>query len=284
MNDPVVVSNPKRMLLALTALALTVLVFTLASVVKRVLFPYDLLAWSDDYVFNELLKLRLGAPLYGAYDAGNSFTYPPGGVLLHHALLAPLGLDLSLVAIRVLAQVWLVLAVVLGVRLVSRISLGRFARPAESVPALVGCAAALLLAGYSNSLADSLHPATLELLVLTVAATLAAEWSRLPRLGRFGAVLLLPACALLVKQSGVSVALALACGRPDTGARCARRTGGVRAVELASPPRRRSQPCCSPPMARSGTGAWRFHGGGRACRTTSRTSWPRPARSGRCWC
>ena len=209
-DTPLAAQNAGRGLFALTSLSLVLTALTLLGVVQRVLYPYDLTAWADDYVLHELVKYRLGAPLYGSYDAASSFTLPPGVVLFHHALLSPFGLDLSLVANRLLAQLWLLLSVVLGVRLVSRLSAGRFRRRRDSVLAVLGAAAALTLAGYSNSLADSLHPAALELLLLTLAATFAADWPRLPRSARFAVVLVLPACALLVTQSGAAVALSLA--------------------------------------------------------------------------
>ena len=196
-------------LLGASALALYLCAMTWVAVVKRVTFPYDFALWPDDYVLNELVKLRFGAPLYGSYDDANSYIYAPGGVLLHHALLSPFGLDLDIVANRILSQVWLALAVLLGVWVVGSISEGRLVGRLQATVGALGAGAALMLAGYSNSVVDTLHPATLELLMLTLAAAVAAQWPRFPYRVRIALSLVMPAGCMLAKQTGGTAAFAL---------------------------------------------------------------------------
>jgi hypothetical protein len=198
-------------LLLLIALAIICLTATLVQIGRRIVFPYDLLVWADDYVLSELLKLRTGEPLYGPYADVNSFVYAPGVPLLHHLLLRPFGLDISLLHNRLLSQAWLVCAVVLGTIASRSIDEqpSMLAGPNRTAFTLL-TGLLLLLAGYSNPIADSMHPGNLELVVLSAAAIAAAHWPSLTHRKRLLCALLLPGLAMCAKQTGVSLALAFA--------------------------------------------------------------------------
>ena len=76
----------------------------------RLAYDFDLNFWSEDYHLTGLLKLRAGQSLYGDIASANSSVYSPGMVWLHHWLLAPLSLDTSVFANKVLSQIWQIAA------------------------------------------------------------------------------------------------------------------------------------------------------------------------------
>jgi hypothetical protein len=222
-------------LLGLAALAVWRYAVTLVAVAKRVMFPYDFGVWPDEYLLNGLVKLRFGAPIYGSYDDANSFIYTPAVVALHHAVLAPFGLDLDIVANRMLAQVWLLLAVALGMRLVIRTSQGALPGRALAIAGTLGAFATLALAAYSNPVADTIHPAMLELVWLGATGCVVADWPRFSPRMRTLLALLVPACAMLAKQTGVSAAFALAAVALWSGSGSRRQRLGWAAAALISP-------------------------------------------------
>ncbi len=183
---------------------------TLAQVGRRITFPYDFLIWADDYVMTELIKLRLGAPLYGPVGDVDSFVYAPGVPLLHRALLAPLHLDLSLLANRILSQLWLALAIAVSVLTAASLRRAERGGVAGKAAFAAGAAVALTLAAYASPVADSLHPGALEMFVLAIGAYVAARWPTLGWGPRIAALCLLPGAALCAKQAGASLGLALA--------------------------------------------------------------------------
>jgi hypothetical protein len=205
----------RRTLVAfLLVLSLSMVIVDIERVVVRLGFDYDLLLWGDDYFMTSMAKLAAGLSVYTAVSDANSTVYPPGGPWLHHALLAPFGLDASLLANRILNQAWLVLAVTLGTMAV--IELARAAgslpasRPARGVFGAVA-ASVLALTAYANPVADSLHPTNLELVTLAATELALASWLRLSVRARVFASLTLPVLALLAKQTaGVAVTGALA--------------------------------------------------------------------------
>lgn len=196
------------------AAALALLGLSVERVVRRMGFDYDLLLWADDFFMTGMYKLLAGVPLYSAVADANSTIYAPGGAYLHHALLAPLGLSTSLLANRVLGQLWLAAAVGLSTATVVSLARARGAYPpARRDRALFALVAASLLglAMYANPVADALHPSNLELAVLAAAQLVLARWEDLSEGRRRLWLLALPAAALLAKQTaGVAVTLSLA--------------------------------------------------------------------------
>ncbi len=193
--------------------ALGLVAWTIERVVRRLGFDYDLVLWSDDYFMTSMLKLHAGEPLYSSIADANSTIYAPGGPYVHHALLGPLGLDGSLLANKILVQVWLFFAVFVGTAAVTELARSRGVYP-EAGPrrlTFVGLVfLTLALSAFTNPTADSLHPGTLELLVLGAAQLAFARWDRASIRYRYLALALLPPLGLLAKQT-CGVALLLAC-------------------------------------------------------------------------
>ncbi len=179
---------------------------------QRLAYAFDLNFWSEDFFVTGMMKLRVGVPLYGPVSEANSSVYAPGQTLLHYALLAPLGAELSLSANKVLGYIFVVVAAVLGalvgLRLISapgrlRVLLG----------AALGLALGLVL--MANPVVDGLHPSNLEACVLAAATLACCALPTLTIWRRRALLLLLPVAALLVKQNGgvvVLVSLGLAAG------------------------------------------------------------------------
>lgn len=182
-------------------------------VVVRMGFDYDLLLWADDYFMTSMLKLAAGVPVYTAVSDANSTIYSPGGPYVHFLLLSPVGLETSLLANRIVNQFWLAAAIGLGAS-----SVWALARASEKLPAarsaralFLGLSiAALALCAYANPVADSLHPTNLELCALSGAVLMLARWNALGHKRLAVLTVLLPAAALMAKQTaGVAVAVAL---------------------------------------------------------------------------
>jgi hypothetical protein len=233
-------SRASRVLRAAPVVLATLGVARLAPLMRQVAartsFPYDFVTWADDYVLTELVKLRRGAALYGTFQDANSFIYAPGLPLLHRALLGPMGLDLSVVANRVLSQAWLVSAALVAL-VVARdlVDSAPHAPRLHRAARVVAAFAALLLAGYASPVADSMHPGNLELLVLTVAALALARFPRLGAAARIGIALALPAIAFTVKQSAGSVAVAIAIAALASPGRRRLRLGTALAALVSAP-------------------------------------------------
>jgi hypothetical protein len=139
--------------------------------------PFDLNFWSEDYFMTSMLRLARGAPVYGPLGEASSSIYAPGGPWLHHALLAPLGLSTSVLANRLLSQLWQLGAVALGVLAViaiaKRSSVWPKARSARFASAAL-VTSALLLSVYANPVATSLHPVAWE--TCACRAVLLVDW------------------------------------------------------------------------------------------------------------
>ncbi|HVU00879.1 MAG TPA: hypothetical protein VHE30_03975, partial [Polyangiaceae bacterium] len=205
----------RRAVLAVLVPGAAVLVaLHVSRIAERLRYPYDLILWGDDYFMTSMAKLAAGVPLYGPLADANSTVYAPGGAWLHHALLAPFHLDTSLHANRVLTLCWLTLALAVGTFTVSKLSRRRDGALESRVDESLSAALAFLvlaLVALSNPVGDSLHPTDLELLVLSSSLAVLAAWRELSPGRRLVANVLLPAAAVLSKQTaGLAVTGALA--------------------------------------------------------------------------
>lgn len=172
--------------------------------------------WSEAPLLLNLLKLRQGAPIYGPLEDCNSYSYGPALELVHHALLAPIGLDLSLVANRALALGWQVItaAILTAVVLPFTVpaSLPRLPRVAGGVVVTT----TMLLVATSSFLGSNLHPDHLLMPWFALALGLALHARRVsPALTLVGLLVLPPiSTAIKLTGAGIGVGLALAFARP----------------------------------------------------------------------
>jgi hypothetical protein len=159
--------------------------------------------WSEAPALVNALKLDAHVALYGPPDRLDSYTYSPLLDLLHHALLAPLHVELSLGAHRAVGLLeqlcaGAVLAWSLGPTLARAGWRWGWILPALSLLALV------------NMLAASVHPDHLLLLAFAVAVALLAAESRWNRPLWWAALLLVTPFAASAKLTGAGIGVALA--------------------------------------------------------------------------
>ena len=179
---------------------------TLASLVA---LPGDA-QWSEPPLLLNLLKLQRGVPVYGPLEDCNSYSYGPALEVVHHALLSPFGLDLSLLANRVLVLGWqLVTAAVLTAIVMPLVAVPGSSKAQRAVRGLLVTAAMLLVAA-SSFLASNLHPDHLLMPWFALALGLALRARRLPSRVMVIGLLVLPALCTAVKLTGAGVGVGLA--------------------------------------------------------------------------
>jgi hypothetical protein len=162
--------------------------------------------WSDGPFLVNALKLDAHATLYGPMEDLNSYTYSPLIDLLHHAILAPCGLELSLYANRGLTLldqaaaagilVWIVWPIVdaLGPRSWAR----------------VWVLLAIPLVAFANLVAPAIHPDHPELVCVAIAFALVVGEGRWTRRAWWAALVLVTPLATAFKLSGEGIGLGLA--------------------------------------------------------------------------
>lgn len=71
-----------------------------------ILFPADILIWSETDFVNDILKFRLGYPIFSAQQNNESYTYPPGAQLLTYLLAWLSGNALSIPVYRIIQVIF----------------------------------------------------------------------------------------------------------------------------------------------------------------------------------
>ncbi|HVY31311.1 MAG TPA: hypothetical protein VHB79_32385 [Polyangiaceae bacterium] len=161
----------------------------------------DMLIWSEAPLLINLLKLHAGEVFYGPLSRPNSYSYSPALEHVQYLLLRPWGLELSLIAHRLLGVLWQLLAAwVLASGLTPWLALKGVGR------ALVWlfCLGVLL----SSLLAPHLHPDHLLWLCASGAYWLALRgdpWRR----RELALLVTLPALATMTKLTGAGLGLGL---------------------------------------------------------------------------
>lgn len=157
-------------LLASLGIAGGVVAFTLYSIKPFVFFPADILMWAETEFVGDIIKLRIGAPIYTAPTDNNSFVYTPAAPLLTYAISWIIGQSTSIATWR-LIQVGFVTAAAL-LATVSCYHLYRLAFPGQPLRFrkswLVLIFFAMFLAATeprANAYVYSLHADALALLV-----------------------------------------------------------------------------------------------------------------------
>jgi hypothetical protein len=218
-------ASPARLALVLLATIVGVLaaidLFWLAGVVR---FPADILIWSESDFVNDIIKLRVGYPLYSPQANNDSFVYTPGSQLLTYALASLVGGADSMPVLRGIQLGYVVLAAVVGALCVRRLLV--MAAPERPIPgrgvwAALWLPALFLIAtnAVTNAYAPNLHNDALALLVSAVAYWLLLEYAGTRDRRLLIAMALVPAAGFLVKQSlalwaGLYVAYLLLFDRP----------------------------------------------------------------------
>jgi hypothetical protein len=191
-----------RLLMVATAIILVVRLAWVFSVASNPLEAF----WCDGPFLVNALKLSAHVPLYGPMDRLDSYTYSPLIDLLHHALLAPVGLELSLHANRALVLFdQLGAAAILGWALWplgEALGTGRrWARAALLVVVALAC--------FANLVSPAVHPDHPLLVCVAVAFALVAREEGWRRGVWWAALVLVTPIATAFKLSGVGIGVGL---------------------------------------------------------------------------
>jgi hypothetical protein len=199
--------TPGALGLALVAAAVVVLsgvyLFWASS---AMLLRADTLIWSEGPFVADILKFRIGYPLYTAPANLESFFYPPGTQLLTYALATLGGHGTSIPAYRVVQVCYAAVAALLATATTMRVlSMSRPGRAAELSPWWGAVLAPLMFHCATNALtnpfAHALHNDALSVLVSALAYYLLAEYAATRKVAVLVALALVPAVGFYVKQS-----------------------------------------------------------------------------------
>ena len=192
-------------LLACLLSAIALVAFYVRVVRPYVEFPADLLMWSESSFVGDIIKLRIGAPLYGDPADGTALIYTPGAPLLTYAIARPLGLTQSISGMRWIQLSLTALAAVVAT-LCTR-DLFRIAFPRRDPPFpktwLLLSLFTLCLAAVSpqvNRYAHALHADALALLVSMVTFWFVLRHMRKPTVVSVLVLALCPAVGFFTKQ------------------------------------------------------------------------------------
>jgi hypothetical protein len=160
-------------------------------------------SWSEAPALVDALKLDAHLPLYGSPAQLDSYTYSPLTSLIHHALLAPVGLELSLRAHR---------AVVGGEQLAACAILAWALAPRLQRAGLgaLWSAGTLLYVALLSILAPYIHPDHLVLLAFAIAVALLVAEPRWPRALWWTALFAVCPFATCAKLTGAGLGVGLA--------------------------------------------------------------------------
>jgi hypothetical protein len=192
--------------IALITMATLIAGITLYVLGTEVFFPGDFLVWSESDFVNDILKLRIGYPIYSAQANNESFFYPPGAQALTYLLSALAGHPASVVAYRLIQIAFTVGAALLAtacvrelLRMTSPPGTERHDAPwlALSVPVLFLAATNSL----TNAYVQNLHNDSLAQLVCVIAFWLLLRYARTRSLLTLGVLALIPCFGFFVKQS-----------------------------------------------------------------------------------
>lgn len=193
-----------------------------------VMFPADILIWSESDYVNDILKLQVGYPVYSEQVNNDSLFYTPGSQLLTFLLATLTGTIGSIPAYRIIQVAYTVGAAVVAVqcwRIVVRYTGGPAGRDARPWTLLT---AALLLLFATNQITNSfnqfMHNDALAQLISVAAYWLLLKYALDGWRGALWLMVMVPAAGFFVKQSlviwaGIYVGYLLIFDRPRSWSR-----------------------------------------------------------------
>src|SRR5262245_58225574 len=171
----------------------------------QVLFPADIFIWSENDFVNDIIKLRVGYPLYTAQQNNDSFTYVPGAQVFTFVLASFAGKAASIPTYRMIQLAFTLGAAALSVwccrQLVALDS--RSERVDGRVWTPVWVLMLLLFASNSvtNPFVHNLHNDALAQLVTVAAYAVLLAYARTRRPSWLIAMAVVPIAGFLVKQN-----------------------------------------------------------------------------------
>jgi hypothetical protein len=193
-------------LIVLAAVGAVLLSFYLAWVSRYVEFPADILIWSEGDFVNDIVKFRIGYPLYTAERNNDSFHYTPGAQLSTYALAWACGAPDSIPMYRLIQLFYCLAAAVVAVCCYWRLRELSGTRSQAQDRGLWGAVALpLFFLIATNSITDpfahNLHNDALAQLISVVAYWLLLDYALSRRLRTLTIMAFIPALGFFVKQS-----------------------------------------------------------------------------------
>ncbi|HXG32778.1 MAG TPA: hypothetical protein VNJ11_05390 [Bryobacteraceae bacterium] len=178
----------------------------LYSTLPAILFPADILIWSESDFVNDIIKFRTGYPLYTDQQNNESFIYPPGAQVLTYLLASLFRKPLSIPAYRLIQVLFVLIAVGVAISCCRKILqlCGGQSAAQSSLPAWALTVPVLFLAAtnsLTNPFTHNLHNDALALLVSAAAWWVLLEYVRCRNRKLLAVMALLPGVGFAVKQS-----------------------------------------------------------------------------------
>lgn len=193
-------------LIALAAVCVSLVSVYLYWVSFYVRFPADILTWSESDFVNDILKFRVGYPLYTAQQNNESFTYPPATQVLTYFLAWLSGNALSIPTYRAIQVGYTLLASIVAVMCCRQlVALALPSRPLRHASWWGALWLPFLFLIATNSLTNpfvhNLHDDALAQLISVVAYWLLLEYTATRSTFVLAMMAIIPALGFLVKQS-----------------------------------------------------------------------------------
>jgi len=202
-------AEPARLgLIVLAALCVALTANYLYWISFQVFFPADILIWSESDFVNDILKFRVGYPLYTDQANNESFTYVPGSQLLTYALAWLFGAATSIPAYRMIQVGYSFLAALVAVcccRELVSLSLPSQPKRDWRLWGVIWLPTFFLLATNSltNEFAFNLHNDALAQLVSVFAYWLLLKYISTGDRRLLALMAIVPAIGFLIKQNSV---------------------------------------------------------------------------------
>jgi hypothetical protein len=202
-------SLPYFSLVGSAGIAVVLVLYYVQFIKPFIALPADILMWAETNFVGDIIKLRIGAPIYMPPADSNSFIYTPGAPILTYVISRLIGEPTSIVAWRVI-QLGFALSAALVATACCR-AIQRLAYPDNPVPFpktwtafvfLAMCLAAT--APRTNPFAHALHADSLALLASVVTFWVVLQYVRAPSWGRIFLMAVCPALGYLTKQLLIS--------------------------------------------------------------------------------
>lgn len=179
---------------------------TLAYFAQFLAIPADILSFSESPFVDDIIKVRLGLPIYGPVEDNNTYPYTPGTQLLTYALARLIGDPTSIPLLRHVQFGYVMLAALVGAATCHQLARGLLPREQYRhrplwVAIFAGVMVLLVTEPRFNLYVHSLHNDGLALLVSMTGFFLVARHHRAPATWLLAPMAVLPALGFLVKQN-----------------------------------------------------------------------------------
>ena len=186
-------------------ISLALVLFYLIAIKPYVLLPADILMWAETNFVGDIIKLRIGAPLYGAPEDSNSTIYTPGATILTYAISWIVGLSTSIPAWRVIQLGFVTVAAAVATlctRDMRKLAYGesRIDYPKTWLGVTFLAMFLVSTAPYSNRFAHALHADALALLISIICFWTILFYLTAPSWKRIILMAVCPTLGYLTKQ------------------------------------------------------------------------------------